>query len=473
MSRRWMLLGVLSLVAIVTLITFRRNEFSDTFSDAVGELRSSLKEKAEGAKEPESPTPAPADRIVPVKAGVDDPISPGAPPPVQQPARDQGRFCKWHFSHYESSSHEIYWFSLVEEAQNHICQTVAEQRNALASKEIMRRIIELRSLDKSYKFLMYDSMLPTSDRDPADSYMSRMHYSRVCYDESIQDFVPATGVGVQLIEPLWGMLRDPFDIWCQGSRLVGLKTHSDISGQSKEHIMPQGYAPYYYSTSTDADPNAIGAKWRMQGIPPWHSTFAPEKHLELGTVYTKPRNIHLDLGSSYFAGWTKLAGGERNSAASGQWFYDHYHARGQKFDKFIAVEVEVLNDKIAYAQVPPDLVGIYQLINVGLTVNKSDALDTLDMIRRVVAPNDFFVFKLDIDAAPIEMPIIEALLADDPEAGGVSGLIDELMFEHHVDYAPMNHPWAVPGQKLNGTLASSYNVFRDLRRKGIRAHSWP
>lgn len=194
--------------------------------------------------------------------------------------------------------------------------------------------------------------------------------------------------------------------------------------------MSQGYAPYFYDTKADANPDAADAKWRMQGIPPWHSTLAPEHHPEMGLVFTKPNNIHLDLGSAYFAGWTPRSGQVVDSAASGQWFYDHYHERGQKFDKFIAVEVDVLNDTLAYRQVPTDLVGIYQLINVGLTMKERDPLNTIDMIKRVVRPNDFFVFKLDIDSAPIEMPIIESLLADDPKNGGASALIDELMFEH-------------------------------------------
>lgn len=45
------------------------------------------------------------------------------------------------------------------------------------------------------------------------------------------------------------------------------------------------------------------------------------------------------------------------------------------------------------------------------------------------------------------------------------------MFEHHVAYDPMNGPWGYP--KGVGDLHRSYNVFRDLRKKGIRAHSWP
>lgn len=338
-----------------------------------------------------------------------------------------GSSCQWEFSHYESSPYELEWMATVGEAQKHICQTVKEPKHVEASEQIVRRVKSLVGLEADIKFLTRDSMLP-AEPHASDEYMSKMHYSRVCYDVASQEFRPASGVGVQLIEPLWGMLRDPFDIFCGDDRL-SMEGWENAGAQSKQHIMPQGYAPYFYDTEAESVETA-NQQWRPQGLPPWHSTFTPEYDPELGTVYTKPVNIHLDLGSSYFMGWSMYQQDAVNPAASGQWFYDHYHARGQKFDRFIAVEVEELNDTLAYSQIPTDLVGKYSLVNVGLTMDDDDKLNTIDMIKRIVRPNDFFVFKLDIDSAPIEMPIIESLLADDPKNGGASALIDELMFEH-------------------------------------------
>ena len=49
--------------------------------------------------------------------------------------------------------------------------------------------------------------------------------------------------------------------------------------------------------------------------------------------------------------------------------------------------------------------------------------------------------------------------------------MQDQMFEHHVNYDPMNGPWGNP--QGVGDLARSYTVFKDLRSKGIRAHSWP
>jgi hypothetical protein len=50
--------------------------------------------------------------------------------------------------------------------------------------------------------------------------------------------------------------------------------------------------------------------------------------------------------------------------------------------------------------------------------------------------------------------------------------IDELFFEHHVNFAPMVKSW---GDVINKDqlLQDSYNLFADLRTKGIRAHGWP
>lgn len=105
-------------------------------------------------------------------------------------------------------------------------------------------------------------------------------------------------------------------------------------------------------------------------------------------------------------------------------------ARGQPFDTYIAVEVAQLDPNYAQSQLPPELVGIYNLINTPLTMDDGDTLNAVDIIKRISKPGDFFVLKVDIDSAPIEMPLIKSLLDDDQAKGGASGNIDELMFEH-------------------------------------------
>ncbi|KAL9017854.1 MAG: hypothetical protein Q9185_004802 [Variospora sp. 1 TL-2023] len=320
------------------------------------------------------------------------------------------------------SPYEASWFASIETAQSNICEAVAKPEHKNASEIIVTRTLELTSLPASWKWETYDTFNTTSFHS-SDSFMSRMHYNRTCYDSKTETFNLAKGKGIQLIEPLWGMLRDPFDHWC-GDKALHMEGQADPSGQSKAHIMPQGFAPYTYTdSSTPPTPEESRQQaWRTHGLPPWHSSLRPSSDPRVGVAFQPPQNIHLDLGSSYFKVW-----GSDRGAASGQWFYDTYHARGQPFSRFIAVEVETLNDTTAFQQIPDDLVGVYTLMNVGLTMEEGDKLNTVDMIKRVVKPEDFFVFKLDIDSAPIEEPIVKSLLEDNPDEGGASALIDELM----------------------------------------------
>lgn len=344
------------------------------------------------------------------------------------------RHCKWEFSHYEPSEYEQLWFSIIDEAQHHICETIAQPEHAEASKKIVKRIESLQRLDASIKWTHYDSV-PPAQPDPDDQLFSRMHYRRTCYDSRSDAFKPATGRGVQLIEPLWGMLRDPFDRYCSSKRLTMPSWSTPDESQSKEAIMPQGFAPYTYDLrATTAIVRADDHEhvWRPYGIPPWHSSLAPSQDANEGTVFEKPRNIFVDLGSSYFGMWggATKTGGDQVGAASGRYFYSTYHTRGQPFDQYIAVELAPLDPTEAYSQIPPDLVGVYNLINTGLSMEQGDKLNVITMLKRIAKPNDFFVLKIDIDTPSLEMPIVQSLLDDNPAEGGASALVDELMFEH-------------------------------------------
>lgn len=77
-----------------------------------------------------------------------------------------------------------------------------------------------------------------------------------------------------------------------------------------------------------------------------------------------------------------------------------------------------------------EFVGIYSLINTPLTMYDCDKLKIVDIIKRVSNLGDFFLLKVDIDGALIEMPLIQSLFVDDPAERGASGNFDELMFEH-------------------------------------------
>ncbi len=67
------------------------------------------------------------------------------------------------------------------------------------------------------------------------------------------------------------------------------------------------------------------------------------------------------------------------------------------------------------------------------------------------------------DSPDIELPLFDQLLQ-------YAALIDEFAFEHHTTTPPMRMFWA--GHRA-GTLADSYQKFLQLRKTGVRAHSWP
>lgn len=92
-----------------------------------------------------------------------------------------------------------------------VCKKAAEPEHAAMSLQIMERTIELSSVDSTIQWTEVD-FAPLTTYKSSDDIMSRMHHTRECFSQC--EWREATGKGVQLIEPLWAFLRDPFDKWC-------------------------------------------------------------------------------------------------------------------------------------------------------------------------------------------------------------------------------------------------------------------
>lgn len=370
--------------------------------------------------------------------------------------------CRWQFSHYEPSAYEELWAANISKWQEVVCETLARPEHAHKSELIVGRVKRLTNIDSTVHWppdlpepklsSLSGSFANHPGDQEADGLMSRMHYRKECQRQPTQDqweVVPGAS-GVQLIEPLWGMLRDPFDIYCHEYALH--KEGWTPGRQSKSHILAQGYAPYRLTNGDDYADDDV-APWRSHGIPPWHSW---------NDGHQRARRVLLDLGSSFFARW-----GTKEKAGSGRWFYDMYHKRGQPFDRFIAVESSPLPVAEAYRQLPQDLVAVYTLINLPVSLtDQSDQVNCVRLIKALVQPNDFFVVKVDIDSPALERGLVGLLLED----AELRELVDELMFEHHVKVKPMIPHW---GAELGEDMADSHKLFSHLRQAGIRAHSWP
>jgi hypothetical protein len=267
-----------------------------------------------------------------------------------------------------------------------------------------------------------------------------------------------------LIEPLIGLLRDPFTICPRlNSTLVPPSLYDGAIVQSKRFLLLSVSAPFYvHSSQSDlAKSNKIQTNVRTnnENLLPW--MYQRLKLHELGQQVDveNRKTILIDLGSSYFQGWN----GD-STAAAGLWFYEYYKRFGVKFDRVIAFEHSSLNQKVAWEQLPEDIFPVYTLINVGVTEG-SGKFNPWSMLQRIARSCDHVVVKLDIDTPTIENALINQILND----SSVHSLIDELFFEHHVTVNEMIPYWGrVPRQ-----MKDSYVLFRSLRQLGIRMHSWP
>jgi hypothetical protein len=167
-----------------------------------------------------------------------------------------------------------------------------------------------------------------------------------------------------------------------------------------------------------------------------------------------------DLGASL---WAEGGGGSSQNE-----LVTAYAKRGIHFDRLICWEAAGHSVEEIYRDVPQNLMGKYTYYNFPVSSDISADGNPLNILKRITTTTDFVVFKLDIDNAPIENDFIHQILAD-PE---IYNLIDEFIFEHHVNFKPMAGYW---GGITNATytLEYSYQVFTALRQRGIRAHGWP
>lgn len=163
-----------------------------------------------------------------------------------------------------------------------------------------------------------------------------------------------------------------------------------------------------------------------------------------------------------------------------KWFVDAYARRGIDFDRILLWEAAIADPKKYWKSVPADLVPKMQYYNTPLTVEPPDNL--WHAVRALAKPEDFVVVKIDVDNYELEVSLVNQLLAS-PD---LINLVDELFWEHHVNGSPIrktrvsafNHDNLGWGDQVphpaspDSHLHDSYRLFTELRRHGIRAHSW-
>lgn len=171
-------------------------------------------------------------------------------------------------------------------------------------------------------------------------------------------------------------------------------------------------------------------------------------------VQSARQKVYFDLGASTY------------NSISQRWMLQNYETRGISFDRILLWEVtkqfDILNS------VPPRFHKAYQFFNIPVTDAADDARNPLNIMRSIARPNDFVVFKLDIDSPSMEFSFISQIL----HSHDLPRLIDELYWEPQFAFKPMvDCCWG--NRSSNMDISAIYEVFGKLRKLGIRAHGWP
>jgi hypothetical protein len=321
--------------------------------------------------------------------------------------------CTRSFLRYEPSAWEKEWSQgeLSGERRDRECEILA------TPTEVQRSVQLIRSVQGA----MLRGMPIPQDAVPL---FSRMVYSVQCGGTSRES--------VDLIEPLVGILRDPFSM-CPRPPAVPDDVY-DTFGVGEDRVQSKRHFLTLAATG--------------QGKP------------ERGP---HSQNILIDIGASTFASW------QNDPAAVGaMWFVDRYRRVGWTFDWIVSYEIEKLDPDVLYRSVPADVLPHYVYFNQGVEKDPGGKWNPWRILKgSSVTPDDYVVVKLDIDAPDIEHDLVAQVMADP----ALQKLIDEMFYEHHVNTKPMWPWWGT--QNAKAILADSYRNFTRLRAVGIRMHSWP
>lgn len=158
-----------------------------------------------------------------------------------------------------------------------------------------------------------------------------------------------------------------------------------------------------------------------------------------------------------------------NGGPSLKFWWDMLARSGIQLDALHAWEMGTTEEAF-YDTVPEELKSMmfYKQTSVSSHLEEdSDAHPFIpQFIKKVAHPNDYTVFKLDIDSPHVENGNIDFILADDDNH------IDEVAWEHHISGNYLMEEWGDLSALAPYTLRESYDLFLRMRMKGIRAHSW-
>ena len=155
--------------------------------------------------------------------------------------------------------------------------------------------------------------------------------------------------------------------------------------------------------------------------------------------------------------------------SSQQWLLDLYEHMGFKMRRFVGWEADYYTPTALWSRVPNvQKKARLTYFNIPTSALAHNADNPFMHMKALAKPEDYVVFKLDVDAPTVELPLVQQIL----ESKELQSLIDEFFWEHHVIKSPTTAFWAEDTFDTNRTMADSFRLFSQLRHLGIRAHSW-
>mmetsp|Transcript_81006 Transcript_81006/g.131255 ORF Transcript_81006/g.131255 Transcript_81006/m.131255 type:complete len:409 (-) Transcript_81006:1172-2398(-) len=318
---------------------------------------------------------------------------------------------------YHSSDWEKLWLTNIRTWQNHgICQALAAQ------KEQVRHFMN-------------------------DTCSARSDTSWCLIDDSIQKFWYNTLDGrIQVTKPfevrhvseIQGMVPKNTKIWSWFERTD--MQSGTVNYDFIEPLVGHLRHPLARCASTEGDLLLVDRSYVLPGI-----------------TDSKQKSFLFDAGAS---AWNKGAGGPSLS-----YFANVWKRYGFNWGHIEAWEGTTPSASF-YDSVPTQWRNFttYHQEWISTSPLKSPFLPSVIKAKTLLA--DYVVFKLDIDSKSVESAIVDYMLR-----WKYLDLIDEFLWEHHVDNYLMEPYWG-SSQDMSKSIADSYEYFLELRVRGVRSHSW-
>eukprot|EP00760_Papus_ankaliazontas_P020274 PhM_4_TR18299/c0_g1_i1/m.21127 len=343
--------------------------------------------------------------------------------------------CRYVFDRYEPSPWEARWAANISYYERNICKSMRGEFKPLVEayvSELPKCTINSVALDTRPK--------PTSCQAPNEPtqfderVFSKMFYTLQCPDGITSPEGFAASVAT-FIEPLVGVLRHP--------RVCETENYR-IGARESPFIFDKNYM--------------VLDEWTVKRNVPFFTS---------SSYSTTNKNFYFDAGASV---WDDGAGGTSQS-----WMVHMFDHMCMRFDGGMFLwEAQQFVAEHALSKVPGHLKPYYHWFNEKCSPDEASWDNPLNHILERTRPDDFVALKIDIDTSTVELPLLRTIL-NTPE---LLERIDELYFEHHITMEILEKYWTMAARNRMKPVLSkerqsaSLKLFGDLRRRGVRAHSW-